>query len=270
MFANLEPYPMMKNSGVGLLGKVPGHWEVQRLKTWLGISKVTLPEDTHEEYTFYYLDIGSVATGRLIVRPEPMRFGNSPSRARRVVNDGDTIVSTVRTYLKAIWHAEHPHADLIASTGFAVLTPQRDTFPKFVSYFCQSDSFADQVVSESVGIAYPVISETKLRSLKVCVPPFSEQTAIVRFLDHADRRIWRYIRAKERLIGSSIRERGLMHEYRTRLIADVVTGKLDVREATATLPEIDPLADDEEEDGLLVEGNQLPLGFGQESERLAR
>ena len=67
----------------------------------------------------------------------------------------------------------------------------------------------------------------------VCLPPFSEQTAIVRFLDHTDRRIRRYIRAREKLIGTvnrAGRETSLINEYRTRLIADVVTGKLDVRE----------------------------------------
>ena len=54
-----------------------------------------------------------------------------------------------------------------------------------------------------------------------CVPPLPEQTSIVNFLDHADLRIRRYIRANERLIE-------LFREYRTRLIADVITGKLDV------------------------------------------
>ena len=44
------------------------------------------------------------------------------------------------------------------------------------------------------------------------------------------------------------RETAILCEYRTRLIADVVTGKLDVREAAAALPEVDPLADDDEAD----------------------
>ena len=65
-------------------------------------------------------------------------------------------------------------------------------------------------------------------------PPKSEQTSIIRYVDHADRRIQRYISATQRLIA-------LLREYRTRLITDVVTGKLDVREAAARLPETDPL-----------------------------
>ena len=216
------PYAAYKDSGVEWLGKVPAHWEILRLKAWLDVNQMVLPEDTDPDYTFDYVDIGSVETGRLSGRPERSRFGDSPSRARRVVRPGDTIVSTVRTYLKAVWHAEHSRADLIASTGFAVLTPRRGTFPKFGSYFFQSDPFTDRVTAESVGIAYPAIAETRLGTLKVCVPPLSEQTAIVCFLDHADRRIQRYIRAKRKLIA-------LLEEQKQAIIHQAVTGQIDVR-----------------------------------------
>ena len=242
----LKPYSVRKDSGIEGLGELPAHWEVRRLKNWLGVNEVILSEDTDPEYTFDYVDIGSVETGRLIRGPERIRFGSSPSRARRVVRPGDTIVSTVRTYLKAIWHAEHQHprADLIASTGFAVFTPRCDTFPKFVSYLCQSAPFTNRVTAESVGIAYPAIAETRLATFKVCVPPLAEQAAIVRFLDHVDGRIRRYVRAKRKLIGAvasrTEQETSLIEEYRTRLIADVVTGKIDVREPAAKLPDADP------------------------------
>ena len=212
----------MKDSGVEWLGEVPAHWEVLRLKAWLDVNQRVLPEDTDPDYTFEYVDIGSVATGQLSARPERIRFGDSPSRARRVVRPADTLYSTVRTYLKAVWHVEHSRADLIASTGFAVLSPRHGTFPRFVSYFLQSDPFTDRVTAESVGIAYPAIAETRLGTLEVCVPPLSEQTAIVRFLDHADRRIRRYIRAKQRLIA-------LLEEHKQALIHEAVTGRIDVR-----------------------------------------
>ncbi len=218
----LEPYQDYKDSGVPWLGEVPKHWEVRRLKSWLDVNEFVLSEDTDPEYTFEYLDIGSVATGRLTAKPERIRFGNSPSRARRVVRPGDTIVSTVRTYLKAVWHAEHQGDDLVASTGFAVLTPRRGTFPRFVSYFCQSDPFTNRVTAEAVGIAYPAIAETRLGTFEVCIPPYPEQAAIVRFLDHADRRIRRYIRAKQKLIA-------LLEEQKQAIIHQAVTGQIDVR-----------------------------------------
>ena len=55
-----------------------------------------------------------------------------------------------------------------------------------------------------------------------CLPPLSEQTAIVRFLDHADRRIRRYIRAKQKLIA-------LLEEQKQAIIHQAVTGQVDVR-----------------------------------------
>ncbi|WP_423928582.1 restriction endonuclease subunit S [Candidatus Palauibacter sp.] len=243
-----KPYPAYRDSGVKWLGKVPEHWEVRSLKYWLTINRQVLPEDTDPEYAFDYLDIGSIATGRLTAAPERIRFGDAPSRARRVVAYGDTIVSTVRTYLKAVWHAGNPGERLIASTGFAVLTPSRDTASRFVSYTCQSDPFTDRVTSESVGIAYPTIAEGRLGTFDVCVPPLSEQTAIARYLDQAGRRMQRTISAPQRQVE-------LLREYRTRLIADVVTGKLDVREAAANLPEMDPIVRGNQVDTIQVESN---------------
>ena len=222
MFAGLKGYPEMKDSGVESLGEVPAHWEVLRLKAWLDVNQLVLPEDTDPDYTFDYVDIGSVATGQLSARPERIRFGDAPSRARRVVRPGETLFSTVRTYLKAVWHVEHSRTDLIASTGFAVFSPRHGTFPKFISCFFQSDPFTDRVTAESVGIAYPAIAETRLGTLKVCVPPLSEQVAIVRFLDHADRRIRHYIRAKQKLIA-------LFKEQKRVFVHQAVTGEIDVR-----------------------------------------
>ena len=103
-----------------------------------------------------------------------------------------------------------------------MLTPRRGTFPKFVSYLCQSAPFTDRVTAESVGIAYPAISETNLRTFRVCVPPLPEQAAIVRFLDHVDRRIRRYVRAKQKLIA-------VLEEQKQVFIQQAVTGRIDVR-----------------------------------------
>ena len=212
----------MQESRVEWLEQVPAHWNMLRLKNWLEINGIVLREDTDPDYAFNYLDIGSVAAGQSTARPEQLRFLDAPVRARRVVRSGDTIVSTVRTYLKAVWHVDNLCSDLVASTGFAVLTPRAETFPKFVNYFCQSDPFTNRVTAESVGIAYPAISVSRLKTFKVCVPPLSEQTSISHFLDYADRRIQRYIRAKEKLIA-------LLEEQKRAIINQAVTGQIDVR-----------------------------------------
>jgi type I restriction enzyme S subunit len=124
MIADLKPYPAYKDSGVPWLGGVPEHWGTQPLKRWVRMNVKILPETTPPDHEFRYLEIGSVGTGVVTQKPQRVRFGSAPSRARRVVRKGDTILSTVRTYLKAIYFVEEEDEDeLVCSTGFAVLTP---------------------------------------------------------------------------------------------------------------------------------------------------
>ena len=225
----LDPDVPLKPSGVPRLGDVPAHWTIKPLKHAVKINAKVLPETTPSDYEFRYLDIGTVGTGLLTGRMQKLVFGNAPSRARRVLRQGDTIISTVRTYLKAVYFVEDA-TDLIASTGFAVLTPQEGIQPRFVSFLVQSDSFTDRVTANSVGTSYPAIAETRLAAFHVAIPPLAEQTAIARFLNEATASLDHKTAGAQRRID-------LFREYRTRLIADVVTGKVDVREAAAKLPE---------------------------------
>ena len=218
----VKPYPAYKPSGIDWLGDIPVHWEVRRLKNWLSINQSVLPETTDPGYEFRYLEIGGVGTGVLTDEPARIRFANAPSRARRIVRAGDTIISTVRTYLKAIWFADEIDDDLVCSTGFTVLTPRKGTVPKFVSYLTQNDFFTDKVTSESVGIAYPAVAESRLSSFRMPIPPLAEQAAIVRYLDRADERIRRAIAAKQRLID-------LLTEQRQAVIHRAVTRGIDDR-----------------------------------------
>ena len=216
-----HPYPFYKPSGVPWLGDVPTHWEVRPLKQWCLVNSETLPEDTDPGYTFDYLDIGCIGTGRLVAQPEEQRFETAPSRARRVVRQGDTLISTVRTYLKAVYHLQNKWTDLVASTGFAVLRPRPVVVPALFGNLLQSDSFINQVTASSIGVTYPAISETKLSTLSVAISPDSrEQAAIVRYLDHVDRHIRRYVNAKRKLIA-------LLEEEKQAVISQAVTRGLD-------------------------------------------
>ena len=221
MSVDLTPYPAMKDSGVPWLGEVPKHWSTQPLKRWVTINAEVLPETTVPDRVFRYVDIGSVGTGILTQKPQRLRFAGAPSRARRVVHNGDTLVSTVRTYLKAIYFVDGEEDQLVCSTGFAVLTPRAGTVSQFVSYLARSSAFTDRVMADSVGIAYPAVAESRLGSFHVAVPPLPEQAAIVRFLDHADRRIRRYICVKQKLIT-------LLEEQKQALIHQAVTGQIDI------------------------------------------
>jgi len=219
----LDEAVAFKTSGIEWLGDVPAHWTVKPLKRWVRLNASTLGEKTNPDFEFRYLDIGSVKTGRLAKELERLRFANAPSRARRVLRRGDTIISTVRTYLKAIWYVNEEADDLIASTGFAVLTPGREVEPEYLGYVIQSSGFVNRVTANSIGIAYPAIAETVLGRFPVVMPPTLEE----------QQEILAYIKAEsaplDQAIEQALTEIKLIREYRDRLIADVVTGQVDVR-----------------------------------------
>jgi type I restriction enzyme S subunit len=212
-------YPAYKPSGVTWLGDVPAHWDVRRLKYTASINDEALPETTDPDYEFTYVDIGSVDAIRGIVATETHRFENAPSRARRIVRDGDTIVSTVRTYLRAIAAIRDPQENLIVSTGFAVVRP-RKLDPGYLSYALRSPFFVDTVVSRSTGVSYPAINAPEVGNIGITLPSLAEQRAIAAFLDRETARIDALIEKKRRQIE-------LLQEKRSALISHAVTKGLD-------------------------------------------
>ncbi len=172
----------MKPSGVAWFGDIPEEWEVKRLKCIASCNDESLADDTPSNFSFDYVDVGSVKYGLGIVERESMLFADAPSRARRVVRKDDVIVSTVRTYLKSVAQIPPFNKPLIVSTGFAVLRA-RNADAIFLSYALQSQSFVDEVEAKSTGISYPAINASDLVCIKVPVPPLPEQRAIADYLD---------------------------------------------------------------------------------------
>ena len=176
-------------------------WETKRIKDLVTVNELTLSDSTNPNYEFDYVDIGSISQFK-IAETEKMSFFEAPSRARRIVRKNDILVSTVRTYLKAITYIDFEPKALIVSTGFAVMTPKKKTNPKFLSYAIESDYFIDDVIKDSVGTSYPAINASKLESLEVLLPPESTQQKIASFLDsktqNIDARIEILVKKKER------------------------------------------------------------------------
>ena len=221
--AELPPNSVFKPSGMEWLGDVPTHWEVTHLKFLATANDEALPECTLPDFEIEYVDIGSVDASSGIAKSETVVFEDAPSRARRIVRDGDTIVSTVRTYLRAIAAIESPPANLIASTGFAVIRP-KSIQPAFLAWSLRSPYFIETVVSRSVGVSYPATNASELGGIPLTVPPCPEQTAIAGFLDTETATVDRLIEKVEATIE-------MLTEYRSALIDAVVTGEIDVRNA---------------------------------------
>ncbi|WP_331842971.1 restriction endonuclease subunit S [Pantoea agglomerans] len=218
----LDPLVPMRDSGVEWLAQVPEHWSVKRLKNVATYNDDVLDEQTDPDLEIHYVDISSVTLTKGIEKTETMLFEKAPSRARRKVKDGDIIVSTVRTYLKAIAPISSPPENMIVSTGFAVIRPKEGLHAGFAGYLLQSDGFVGEVVANSVGVSYPAINASALVRIAVAVPPLEEQQAITRFLDCKIAQIDKLVVRQQRLC-----ER--LAEYRAALITNTVTGKIDLR-----------------------------------------
>ncbi|MGK7939610.1 MAG: restriction endonuclease subunit S [Crocosphaera sp.] len=198
------------------MGNIPSHWEVEKIKYCALINQNTLPENTDPNYTFNYVDISSVTQGK-INKVEPFIFRKAPSRARRIAKLGDTIVSTVRTYLKAIAYIDKQQYQNIYSTGFCVISPLSEkTNKKYFSYFLQSELFINQVVSCSKGVSFPAITPSELSNFPIVLPNFEEQQKIAKFLDEKTAEIEEAISYKQRLIE-------LLQEQKAILINQSVT-----------------------------------------------
>lgn len=155
-----------------------------RLKDIADINARALSEQTRPDYNFTYIDIGSVDSDGNIATGEQINFGEAPSRARRIVTCNDIIVSTVRTYLKAIAFIDDKYSkNTIASTGFAVLTPHKQACPKFIYYAIRNDNVIDEITKRSIGVSYPAISTSELSTIEIDIPSLEVQQRVVSYLD---------------------------------------------------------------------------------------
>lgn len=194
--------------------------DVIPLKYVSKINTATLPENTSPETILDYIDISAVDSDGHIGDIQELTFETAPSRARRVVRKGDTIVSTVRTYLKAIAHIDWDNPRLVCSTGFAVVSPSEGMDPKYMYYWLRSTPIVDEISARSVGVSYPAIGPSEVGSLPVPRIPERLQRDIVAFLDGR-------IRAIDKILGRYQLLIERLHEYRQALITQAVTKGLD-------------------------------------------
>ncbi len=217
----LNPDVKMKDSGVEWIGEIPEHWEMKRLKDVCFINLNSLPENTNSNFELNYVDIGSVTLESGIWHTEKYTFKTAPSRARRIAKVGDTVISTVRTYLKAIDFVDQVKSSYIYSTGFALLQPKEFICPEFLGYFVRSDAFTEQVTVNSKGMSYPAINSNDIGRLTVVHCDKAEQQLIIKHIESSIVKIATAISLKEQEIEK-------LKEYKATLINSAVTGKIKV------------------------------------------
>ncbi|HHC0943490.1 TPA: restriction endonuclease subunit S [Klebsiella pneumoniae] len=217
----LDPNVKMKDSGVEWIGQVPEHWEVKPICRVTSVNDDVLPDSTTDDTPIRYVDISSVGYMEGIKQASDMCFADAPSRARRKASSGDVIISTVRTYLKAVAAVTDEYADCVFSTGFAVLRA-RHLDRSFLKWMVLNELLIQAIEAHSEGLSYPAINASALVKLKSVIPPPEEQASIAATLDRETARI-------DALMDKAKQSITLLKERRAAFITAAVTGQIDLR-----------------------------------------
>ena len=232
-----QPYSAYKDAGMEWLGKVPVHWGVMRLGRLITLTTgfpFKSEGFTQCEGDFRLLRGVNIAPGRLRWE-EVVRWpvADAENFTEYQLELGDIVLGMDRPIIQdGIRVAEVGQSDLpsLLLQRVARIRPSEELDGDFALLLLNDKNFYNYLAPIFTGISVPHLSPEQIRAFRFTLPPIFEQTAIVRFLDHAATKI-------ATAITRARREIDLLHEYRTRLIADVVTGKLDVCKAVARLPD---------------------------------
>lgn len=168
--------------------QIPKNWQKVKLGDLIEINPNQIGSNYSHE-NIEYIDISSVGTGVLETTMQ-YKLSEAPGRAKRLVKDGDTIISTVRPNRRSFLFIKQPKNNLIVSTGFAVLSPKSNIMdPKFLYYLVTRQSFTDYLSSNVRGSAYPAISTDVIGNAEAIVPNYLEQKQIASVFSSLDDKI---------------------------------------------------------------------------------
>ena len=219
MSVDLTPYPAMKDSGVPWLGEVPKHWKV--LPNRALFAEVKERDHPEEQMLSVTITKGVIRQQALLVDSSRKDSSNQDKSAYKLVRPGDIAYNKMRAWQGSVGVSDYQG---IVSPAYVVERPRDGTDSRYLHYLLRTPAFSKEAERWSYGITSDMWSlrPEHFKMIYGCLPPLPEQATIVRFLDHADRRIRRYIRAKQRLIT-------LLEEQKQTVIHQAVTGQIDAR-----------------------------------------
>ena len=147
---------------------VPSGWRVAKLSELAYVNASSIKKGC-EPVSIRYLDIGAVTTNAVEI-PAPINYSDAPGRARRRVRHGDVIWSSVRPANRAYGLILEPPENLIASTGFAVISNHPDVPFSFIKYAITTDTFVEQMTAVAKGAAYPATSFDDFENASLLLP----------------------------------------------------------------------------------------------------
>ena len=241
MTSELRPYSAYKAAGVEWLGKVPEHWEVQRLKDAVSFTGGGTPSKANDSFWSGHIPW---------VSPKDMTRARLNDTADHISNDAviesaasivapGAVLMVVRS---GILRRKIPVAinmvPMALNQDMKALRPKNGIAEgEYLHMLIQGNESSLLREWTKQGATVESIEHDLLANSRVPIPPLSEQAAIVRYLDHVDRRIQRYIRAKQKLIALLQEERKKMtlesiksasaRSYRLETVAELVARPID-------------------------------------------
>lgn len=136
-----------------------------------------------------YLDISSIdRLTKRVIAPQRIASTAAPSRARKLVQADDVLISTVRPNLNTVVRVPREFAGGIVSTGFCVLRAKPTALDSnYLFYFAQTDNFVEHLTKVATGANYPAVSDSDIFKTRIPLPPLPEQKRIAAILQKADR-----------------------------------------------------------------------------------
>ena len=216
MIADLKPYPEYKESGLQWLGRVPAHWEVERAKSIF--QSIDLRSKTGNE------ELLTVSSARGVVPRNTATvtmFKAESYLGYKLCWPDDLVINSLWAWGGGLGVSSH-HGIINSAYGVYRIRPTARMTPAFVHQLVRSSPFNWElhVRSKGIWISRLQLTDESFLDTPMHIPPHSEQAAIVRFIDHADRRIRRYIGVKQKLVK-------LLEEQKHSIIYGAVAHGLD-------------------------------------------
>jgi type I restriction enzyme S subunit len=226
----LDPDVTLKPSGVEWLGNIPEHWEVRRLRHLAELRVSNVDKNSSEnEQPVRLCNYTDVYKNNVITADMP--FMAATATNDEIQSFHLRVDDVIITKDSEDWEDIGVPAvvvetadDLVCGYHLAILRPKPSlTVGRFLAYAMQCQATVTQLSVASTGVTRYGLSQGAIKGILLPAPPVAEQEQIHQHIDDATVTLNEAIRRAQREID-------LIREYRTRLIVDVVTGKLDVRQ----------------------------------------
>lgn len=175
-------------------------WKLEKIEDVCLLNPGSINDDSFDYDTIQYLEISNSGDG-YIQELEEYQIEDAPSRAKRTVSEGHSVISTVRPNREHYVFIEEPPENLVVSTGFAVLYPKNPDriMPEYLYYAVTHPVFIDYLDANATGSAYPAVNLDIIKKGVIPTPDSGTQERIVNTLGVFDSKIKQNVKEIKKL-----------------------------------------------------------------------